>query len=244
MLGRQISAEWIKLRSLRSTWVAVAVGILGIVVQAVTALATSGNSDPHEASLNAMSAAEGISLVIVVVLGVIAAASEYSQKSIITTYTVTADRRVVLAAKAIVVLALGVALGLVAVPVARLVAVIWFVFAAGSWDAGLGTAVHYAIGNIITFAGWAVIGVMIGTLVRSPALGVGIAFGVLFVVDSILGSITVYSEYSLTSIAQSLSNPDLRSSRQPLFGSAIALLTFYVMILAGVTASIESRRDV
>ena len=77
MLGRQIRAEWIKLVSVRSTWLLVGLGLVGIIVQAVTALATS-TPDDHTKSLNVMSDGTGLTVIFVTILGVITMASEYS----------------------------------------------------------------------------------------------------------------------------------------------------------------------
>jgi ABC-2 type transport system permease protein len=242
-VGRQLASEWIKLRSLNSTWLMVGLGVVGIVLQAVIALITVKDHSSEELALGVMSGS-GTTLIIVVLLGVTTTAAEYSQKSIITTYTVTPKRWRVLVAKAILVAAVGVALGLISVPLSRLVAAIWFAFGDGSWDASFGTAVHYAIGTMVGYAGFAVLGVMIGALARSPALGVGIAFGLLFAIDPLLGSFSFYSEYSTSAASLTLLDPDNRASNQPLFGSAIALLALYVVILSAITWAVEDKRDV
>jgi len=93
-------------------------------------------------------------------------------------------------------------------------------------------------------AGFSALGVMTGTLARSPALGVGIALGVLVAIDPLLGSFSFYSEYSLSGASQTLLDPDNRQSHQPLFGSAIALLALYAVVLTAVTLTIERERDV
>jgi len=227
-VGRQLASEWIKLRSLNSTWLMVGLGVVGIVLQAVIALITVKDHSSEELALGVMSGS-GTTLIIIVLLGVTTTAAEYSQKSIITTYTVTPKRWRVLVAKAILVAGVGVALGLISVPLSRLVAAIWFAFGEGTWDASFGTAVHYAIGTMVGYAGFAVLGAMIGALARSPALGVGIGFGLLFAT----------SAASLT-----LLDPDNRAGNQPLFGSAIALLALYVVILSAITWAVEDRRDV
>jgi ABC-2 type transport system permease protein len=242
-MARQISSEWIKLRSLWSTWFMVGIGVVGTVAQAVVGLITIKDHASEGLALDVMSGS-GITLTILVVLGVTATAAEYSQKSIITTYTVTPARWRVLLAKAIVVAGVALAMGLLSVPLSRLIAAIWFALGDGSWNASFGTAVEYAIGTIVGFVGFSLLGVMIGALARSPALGVGIAFGLLFVIDPLLGSVTFYSEYSASSVSQTLLDPDQRQSGWPLFGSAIALLALYAVILATIATAIESRRDV
>jgi len=242
-MSRQIASEWIKLRSLPSTWFLVAIGLIMMVVQAVVALVTIKDHDSHELALGVMSGSS-VTLIVIVGLGVTVAAAEYSQKSIITTYTVTPSRWRVVIARTIVIAGVALALGLLSAPLGRLVAAIWFTFGEGSWNADFSDAVKYAVGIMIAYVGFSVLGVMIGTLARSPGLGVGIAFGLLFLVDPLLGSFSFYSEYATSTAAQTLLDPDNRQSNQPLFGSAIALLALYAVILGSVTLGVEDRRDV
>jgi hypothetical protein len=74
-LGRQLSAEWIKLRSLQATWLMVGLGVIGIVAQAIIALVTVKDHDSQELALGVMSGS-GVTLLIVALLGVTAAAGE------------------------------------------------------------------------------------------------------------------------------------------------------------------------
>jgi ABC-2 type transport system permease protein len=242
-MGRQVKAEWIKARSLRSTWIIIGLSIVGIVAQAITALVTGGTSDPHGTSLGVMSGST-LTLVLMVVIGAMITASEYSQKSIITTYTVTPDRIRPLIAKAVVIVGIALVIGLISVPLSRVIAAIWFALGSGSWDADVGTAIHYDYGTMLAYAGFGVMGVMIGVLARSTAIGVGIAFAAIFVVDPLLAGVSTYSEYALTSTAASLMDPDVHHSTQPRFGSAIALLVLYTVVLGTVAVFVERRRDV
>src|SRR5439155_1230820 len=87
------------------------------------------------------------------------------------TRTASDATRVILA-KAVIAAALAIALGVLSVPVARLVAAAWYGFGgAGSWDASLGTAIHYGYGTVIAYAGFAMLGVVIGVLTRSVGIG-------------------------------------------------------------------------
>jgi ABC-2 type transport system permease protein len=243
-MGRQIAAEWIKARSLRSTWVLVGLALIGMIAQALTGAIGYEGEAARPQTLDVMSGS-GLTLIVVTILGVFLAASEYGSKSIVSTYTATADRRRVIVAKAVVALALAAALGALSVPLARLVAAIWFALGgAGHWDAGLATAVHYGYGTMIAYAGFAVVGVAIGVLSRSIAIGVGVAFFGLFVLDSILGSVSFYSEYSFTAAAEVLNNPDLRQGNFPRFGSAIALMALYASLLTAIGVGVERRRDI
>jgi ABC-2 type transport system permease protein len=243
-VGRQVKAEWIKARSLRSTWIIVGLSVLGIVAQAITALVKGQVSDPSGTTQDIMSGS-AYTLVLMVIIGVIVTATEYSQKSIISTYTVTPERWRPIVAKTIVVIGIALVIGAFSVPISRLVAAIWYAAGSGSWDAGIGTAIHYAYGTMLTYAGFAAFGVMIGVLVRSTAIGIGIAFAALFIIDPLSAGVTRYSEYSVTSIATTLTDPDAQNAAtQPRFGSAIALLVLYVLVLSAIAIAIERRRDV
>jgi ABC-2 type transport system permease protein len=243
-MGHQIAAEWIKARSLRSIWVLAGLALVGEIAQALTGAVGYEGTAAQPQTLDVMSGS-GLTLLVVTIIGVLLAASEYGSKSIVSTYTVTANRRRVVVAKALVALAIAAAIGLLSVPIARLVAAIWFALGgAGHWDAGFGTAVHYDYGTMIAFAGFAVVGVAIGVLARSVAIGVGVAFFGLFVLDSILGSVSFYSEYSFTAAAEVLNNPDVRQGGLPRFGSAIALIALYAGLLTAIGVGVERRRDV
>jgi ABC-2 type transport system permease protein len=243
-MGRQVAAEWIKARSLRSTWVLVGLAVLGLIVQALQGVIGYPGESDRAQTLDVMSGS-GLTLVVVTILGVFLAANEYGSKSVVSTYTVTADRARVIVAKALVALAIAAAIGLLSVPLARLVAAIWFALGgAGHWDAGLGTAVHYGYGTMISYAGFAVVGVAIGVLARSVAIGVGVAFVGLFVLDALLGSVSFYSEYAFTAVAEVLNNPDVHQGGFPRFGSAVALMVLYAGLLTAIGVGVERRRDV
>jgi ABC-2 type transport system permease protein len=243
-MGRQVKAEWIKARSLRSTWVLFGLALLSIVVQAVTGVISFHDEPARVQTLNAISGSQ-LTLIFAVVLGVMLTASEYGSKSIISTYTATADRARVFGAKAIVAAVIAVALGVLSVPIARIVAAILFGFGVdGHWDAGLGTAFHYGYGILLAYAGFAVIGVIVGTLARSVAFGIGAAFVVIFFIDGLLSSISFYAEYALTSTSTVLLAPDNASGKIPAFGSAIALLVLYVGVFSAIAIWVERDRDV
>ena len=242
-MGRQVAAEWIKARSLRSIWMLIGIAIIGLIVGALTGLINPHDS-AREQTLNTLSGSS-LTLLVVTVIGVFLAASEYGSKAIVSTYTVTPDRRRVVLAKAIVAAAIAVVVGVLSVPVARLVAAVFFgVGGAGEWDASFGTAFHYGYGTILAFAGFAVIGLAIGVLSRSVAIGVAIVFFGIFIIDGLLGSVSVYSEYSVTSPATALLDPDVHQSRFPRFGPAVALMFLYAGILTWLAVVVERRRDV
>jgi ABC-2 type transport system permease protein len=243
-MGRQLKAEWIKARSLRSTWVLVGIAVLGIVAEVVAGLLSFRDEGARVQTLNALSGSS-LTLVVVTILGVLLAASEYGSKAIVSTYTATADRARVILAKAIVAAVLGALVGAVSVPLTRILAAILFGFGVeGHWDAGLGEAIHYGYGIALAYAGFAAVGVVIGTVARSVGVGVGAAFFVIFVLDSMLANVSFYGEYALTATATVLLDPDNSTGKLPAFGGAIALLLIYTGVLAAIAIAIERNRDV
>jgi ABC-type transport system involved in multi-copper enzyme maturation permease subunit len=243
-MGRQLKAEWIKAKSLRSTWILLGVAVLGILAEVVSGVLSFRHEGPRIQTLNALSGSS-LTLVVVTILGVVLAASEYGSKAIISTYTATADRARVILAKAIVAAALAAVVGVLSVPLARLGAAILFGFGVeGHWDAGLGQAIHYGYGTVLAYAGFAAIGVVIGTVARSVGIGVGAAFAVIFVIDSMLANVSFYAEYALTATSTVLLDPDNSSGKLPAFGGAVALLVIYTGVLAAIGIAVERHRDV
>jgi ABC-2 type transport system permease protein len=122
--GATLHSEWTKLRSIRSTWIMVSLGIgLSIGFSAVIALVTgltfdswsTGVQDAFDPVLTTMSGWL-FGMVFAIVLGVTSVTSEYSSKMIRTTFIVSPRRNRVFAAKAVVVGLLGVAISAIAIP--------------------------------------------------------------------------------------------------------------------------------
>ena len=110
--GQVARMEWIKLRSLRSTWVTLALTVaaaIGISV-AVGLNTRSANEDLTDNSLAGVS----IGLLLIGVLGVMVATSEYTSGSIKTTLAAIPNRPLVLTAKAAVFGVIALAAGEVA----------------------------------------------------------------------------------------------------------------------------------
>ena len=109
-MGRQLRAEWIKAKSLRSTWILLGIAVLGIFAEVVSGILSFRHEGAHVQTLNALSGSS-LTLVVVTIMGVVLAASEYGSKAIISTYTATADRARVILGKSIIAAALGAAVG-------------------------------------------------------------------------------------------------------------------------------------
>jgi len=186
---RVVGSEWIKFRSLRSSrlaLLAVVVGVIGIAALAAGTTAARWSTmgprdradlDPTALSLNGWFLGQ----LVVGVLGVLTVTSEYGSRMIRTTFAAVPQRRLVLAAKAVVVgvvvLVVGVATSLAAFGVAQ------------AFLASTGHAVSLSdpgelravIGAGLYATTIAMLGLGVGAIVRSTAGSVSTLFGLLFV---------------------------------------------------------------
>ena len=180
-------AEWIKLRSLRSTWILLAsVVVLFVVVPAFTAVgavvqARSGTA-AGEADAIAM-VLTGVSPVefLVAALGALAVTGEYSSGLIRVTLAAVPRRVPVLVAKAAVIGAVTFATAMIAVPAAfltvRLVLSSAGLVATGDAQAVVVSAM--SAGAYLT--GVALIGIGFGWVLRSTAGALAAFFGFMYI---------------------------------------------------------------
>lgn len=123
-LGAVLQSEWTKLRSLRSTWIMVSLAI-GLSIGFSTAIAfVSGLThdswndtvrnqfDPILTTLGGWL----FGMILVIVLAVTSVTSEYSSRLVRTTFITSPQRHRVFAAKAIVLVMLGLAISAITIP--------------------------------------------------------------------------------------------------------------------------------
>lgn len=191
--GDLLGAEWIKLRSLRSSSVAMAVtvvlvvgiGVLVCVAIAATATASTTVNDPTSASLVGVSVAQ----LSVAVFGVLVVTSEYSSGTIKVSLMAVPRRGRLLASKSVVVVAVAVVVGEV---------VAWLSFGAGqailSGSAPSASVSQPGVVRAVAGAGLllgllALLGSALGWLLRSAAGAISIVVAVLFVLPAVLQAI-------------------------------------------------------
>jgi ABC-2 type transport system permease protein len=191
-MSRVLLAEWIKLRSLRSTWYTLAclfvVG-LGITVlssnAAREAYADAGAAwDPTAHSLNAFIVAQ----LIIGVLAILVVTSEFATGLIRTTLTGTPRRHRVLAAKVAIAAAVAVVAGQMLMLAAFLVGQPLIarqgVPSAGLGDPGVLRAV-LAGGVYLTLI--ALLSIGLGTIMRATAGALATLVGIIFLVPGLAG---------------------------------------------------------
>ena len=192
-MSRAVRAEWIKFRSLRSTWYtlvclfAVGLGITAVSANvAVEAYAEAGGSwDPTAYSLRAYTVAQ----LIVGVLAILIVTSEFDTGLMRTTLAATPRRHRVLAAKVAIAGAVAVVAGQVLMLAAFLIGQALLagkdVPSAALGDPGVLPAV-LAAGLYLALI--ALLAIALGTIMRATAGALATLVGVVFVVPGLAGA--------------------------------------------------------
>ena len=188
-LGRVLSAEWIKTRSLRSTWftlAALAVVIVGFGVLAAMAAGgdiTTPNGGPPAVAgrggpMATVLAGANVAVLLVAVFGSVVGAREFASGMIRTTFAAVPRRLPVLWSKLLtfVAVVLPVTLvGLIAVFFAGMAVLDRSGAATLSWsDDGV---VRTLVGHAYYLVGLGVIGLALGVMLRGTAAAIGTTIG-------------------------------------------------------------------
>jgi len=243
--GNAARMEWIKLRSLRSTWVTLALTLLaavGIGV-AVGFNTRSGNEDLTSNALSGVS----VGLLLIGVLGVMIATSEYTSGMIKTTLAAVPNRPLLLTAKAAVFGAVALVLGEVASFVS---------FFAGGLSLRHGIAaptlaqpgVLRAV--MLTGASYCLIGLIglgLGAIIRHTAVAVAVLVGGVYVAAQFIASIahTLYAYIPVSIVANSLGTTRPVGAGVYMLSpwAGAGLLCLYALALVGAGGVLLSRRD-
>ena len=193
--GQVIHSEWIKLRTIRSSWLVLSATAAGIVV---TGLLVSYASNAHWSAMTASARAGfspinqdliGVNLaeLTVGVLGVLAVTGEYTSGMIRATFAAVPRRLPVLLAKAGVTAAVTFAVGLAAV----LITFLGGQALLGAHGISLSDpgAVRAVLGSALYLTVVGVLGVGLGFLIRSTAGGIATLLGLLLVLPVIAAAL-------------------------------------------------------
>ena len=184
VLGGLLLSEWTKLRSLRSTWVTLALAAsLGLGLAALVAFSLGvGDGARNEFGADTVAfvlAGTGLAGLVVGVLGALQMSGEYATGTISMSVTAVPRRWTLLVAKAVVLVAvvapLSVAMSGGAVLVADAVVDEGVVF---SWEAVLGNAAY--------LTAVALLGLGLATVVRGTAMSITVLVSLVFVLPPLL----------------------------------------------------------
>jgi ABC-2 type transport system permease protein len=256
--GATVASEWTKLRSLRATWITLAIGLaLGVGLTAVVAIVSGATWDDWEAVDRAdfqpaLLALGGMlfSSIPFAVVAVNAAANEYASGMIRLTLTATPRRGRVLLAKAAVIAAVTLVASGIALVASFLVAQAVL----GSYDvptASLGDAgvPRLLLGGMLTAPVMPVIGVALGFLLRSKAGGITAVLALAFL-PLVLGPMIPgdWQEDVLVYLPASVGDGIVSAQLDPdgdyvPAGLALLVLAGWVTAFVGAAHAALSRRD-
>jgi ABC-2 type transport system permease protein len=176
-----LRSEWIKFRSVRSTWVMVGLAIaLSYLIAGIAANSFEGR---HPA--DTISAGSVIVLVLLLVLGIQFVAQEYRFGTIRVAFTAVPQRRRLLLAKTAFGAGVGLVTALIAVGGSYAVASI--VLNGDGRSIPVDARLAETIAGFVLVAGVSVVvGIAIGCITRNPALGITAALIDMFVLESLV----------------------------------------------------------
>jgi ABC-2 type transport system permease protein len=243
--GQVARMEWIKLRSLRSTWMTLALtaaASIGISV-AVGLNTRSANEDLTSNALAGVS----VGLLLIGVLGVMVATSEYSSGAIKTTLAAVPNRPLVLAAKAAV-------FGAIALVIGEMASFVSFFGGGLSLRHGIAAPTLSQPGVlravVLTGASYCLIGLLglgLGIIIRHTAVAVAVMVGGVYVAAQFLAAIahTLYAYIPISIVANSLGTTRPVGAGIYMLSpwAGLGLLGLYAVVLLGAGGVLLSRRD-
>ncbi len=239
-----LANEFLKLRTVRSPWVLLALSPL-LVVAGIGGLIANGDSVRVASTAPRALQHIGFVSLFTIVLGILAVAGEYRHKTITDTYLATPRRARVIVAKLAVYTAAGAGFGVVCAVAALAMTAAWFAARGSSLDLAGGDVWRTVGGGIAWDAAFAAIGVGVGALVRNLAGAIAIALAWIAVVEGIVGPLVHgLTRWLPTTAGFALEGARYRTdSPLPPWGAGLVLVG-YAAAFAVLAASTAVRRDV
>lgn len=186
---RLMQGEWIKLRTLRSAWWLLAVGVLFLPVIAASRMASIAQVPEAVGSpslVGAVYVTSGVAVTQLVfcTLAVLVIAGEYGTGQIRSTLAAVPTRLPALGAKLVVTVAAVMAASLIAVVLAWAASSVWFDTTGMSIDLSRAEDARIILGAPLYLGAATALAYGIGAIVRSSAAGIAIVLSLLLVVEN------------------------------------------------------------
>jgi ABC-2 type transport system permease protein len=250
-LRRVLKSEWIKFRTLRSSWAVLggavlAMLLIGLIVAFNTRRLTSGQQ-PDDVSASATLQGYYLGQLLIGALGVLYVSGEFSTGMIRSTFTAVPTRLPVLAAKSLVFLVVS-AVTMVAVSVVTFLAAQALI---GHYRTGFSladpTALRVVIGTGLYLALIGLLGGAIGWIVRSTPGALVTYFGLMLALPVIFGNLLGSWGKDIAGYLPSgaggsfISVPPEPGSLSPWTG--LAVLVIWIAVALALAAVLLRRRD-
>lgn len=258
--GRLLSAEWVKARSLRSTWWVLALGVLAFpamaALRASSVAAIAEDAAGHLVGPVYVTSGVAFGQLAFCALAVVLVTGEYRTGQIRSTFVAAPGRVAALAAKLTVTAGLVLVAGLVGVAAGWAAAAPWFEPLQMGVDLTDPAHARMMLGVPLYLAGLAALAHGIGALVRSPAAGIATVLGLVLVVENALGLIPWaplqrFAAYLPTSAGARLITDEGTGSVVTTAGAGVlspwagfAVLLAWVLAVSVAASVLVRRRDV
>jgi ABC-2 type transport system permease protein len=258
--GAALQSEWTKLRTVRATWIIVALIIgLSIGVSALTSLVAGLTYDTWGDGARAsfdpvLSGMTGqlFRLILLIVLGATAVTSEYGSRMIRTTFIVNPRRTQVLAAKALIVVALSLVISAISLPGMFLASQAIFshygLASASMTDSDAARMlIVYTVSQGLVYT---LIPFAIAWLLRSAASAIAVSIGFIFLTSVLSPLVPVWVQQNVfryfpdvaTDSLSGLTESDAATHLTQ--GPAIAVIAVWLVGMLAAAAFVLNRRDV
>jgi ABC-2 type transport system permease protein len=235
--------EWTKLRTVRSTWLILAIQ-QALIVAGVSGLAVADTDLTTPAGVSGLLAHAGIaSAVLSLVLGITAVAGEYRHRSVTDTYLATPTRTPVIIAKLAAYGTVGVLFGAVSAVTGLATTAIWVTAKNGTLDLAAVRADRILIGIVAFNLVYAVLGVSLGALIRNLTAAVAISLVWLVLVETTVANLLGDLGRWLPNRAGMALNTMPLPGLLPQWGAAL-VLAGYATVFAIAATTTTVRRDV
>ncbi|HEV7708662.1 MAG TPA: ABC transporter permease subunit [Asanoa sp.] len=235
--------EWLKLRSVRTTWLLLAAAPVLVLLGVIGKLSHGDLTDP--ATIREAVAHAGVLALLPLVLGIMSVAGEHRHRTITDTYLGRPRRDRVLLAKLAVNTLAGVVFGLAGVLTGLVAVAIWLPAKGVSLDLAEPGLWRTVVGSIAWNALFAGIGVAVGALIRNLATAIAAALAWLALVEGLVAQLLGNEASRWLPFRAGSSLADLPIQGESLGQwTALAVLIGYAALLTLLAARTTNRADV
>ena len=229
-----IRAELDKLRTLRSTWIVLA--ICALLTPGIAVLILGTHKHLHRVPSLISNGTFAISALLAGILCATAFANEYKDRTIATTFALVPARRRVVLAKAIAAMITGLLLALVATAACYGLTVVWLHRSNVTWPWTSAQLLHAVVGNIALGLALPLAGVGIAGITQSSSVA-GTVVGVTWIgVSNILSAVfTFFRHYGIGAAQTALTEP----TGHHYYGFAGALAVTFAFSALALSAGIR-----